>query len=184
MAGVVEFLLNREKKQAEVVKAPAFSLTKVLAVSAPVVTVAAGLVTEWWTNLEIQLNATHFTALTVALLGFVAVGAAADVFARAIAAKGEAMARATSRGTGIYRFPVPVDGELRPTAESDDHSDVAVLAMSDADPMRFLVVNDDRTLSWVDAGTVTIAGVRMVGRPAPLVGPAGSNGGKKAAKKS
>ncbi|MFI7060707.1 hypothetical protein ACIBL3_06985 [Kribbella sp. NPDC050124] len=177
--------MNREesKKGDEVVKAPAFSLTKVLAVSAPVVTVIVGLVTEWWKDLEINLNATHFTVLTVAVLAFVAVGGAADVFARAIAAKNESKARAISRGTGIYRFPVPLEAELRPGGpDTDDHRNIAVVAMSDTDPLRFLVVNGDKSLSWEDGDKVTVARMQLA-KPSVIQPALSSNGGKRASKR-
>jgi hypothetical protein len=86
MAGPLDFLLNTSTDGSEPVGAPAFSLTKVLATAAVVLTplttvlvnfVSSADVTEW-----------QIVVLIVAVLAFLAVTASADVLARARAAAG------------------------------------------------------------------------------------------------
>ncbi len=180
MANPVDFLLNRDGADKQVVEAPAFSLTKVLAIAAPVVTVVAGFIADKWDQVSVDMEAVHFTALTIAVLAFVAIGAAADVLARSIAVKSESLTRMRSERSNLYRFPAPIKAELRTNgADSEDHRDVDVVAMSDAVPLQFLVLGGDGTVSWEDAEKIVLAGVPAAVAPVAAAAAPSPNGKKK-----
>lgn len=153
---VLDFLLNREEQDKQAVAAPAFSLTKVLAVAAPVVTVVAGFIADKWDQVALNLQAVHFTALTIAVLAFVAIGAAADVLARSIAVRGEATAQARSAKTGIVRFAAPIPAYLLTDEDNEAaHEDVRIVAASDASPPQYLVIHGDDELTWREADEIS-----------------------------
>jgi hypothetical protein len=89
----IRFLLNQgNAAQADPpVESNAFSLTKVLAAGAIIIgPIAAGIVD----SLD-DLKAHHWVVLAVALLGFLAITASADVLGRSIAASGKSRADAS-----------------------------------------------------------------------------------------
>jgi hypothetical protein len=144
--GVRELFLNEGQEDKTVVEAPAFSITKVMAVVAPLVT---ALVT-WATS---QLESVTFTsgqiaAIMASLVGFLAITGAADVIARGLATSAEKAA--TGRGKWV-RFDKPLAGTLEMTG-TDEH--ISVLAASDAEPPEFLCVREDKSLSWEPAAKV------------------------------
>jgi hypothetical protein len=85
----ISFLLNRDTTDntpaagGDPVTSPAFSLTKVLSGAAMVVTPLAMLLVDKVTKLSFTSG--QIVALTVAILGFLAIASAADVVARALA---------------------------------------------------------------------------------------------------
>lgn len=80
---VRKHILNQGREEEQVVDAPAFSLTKVLASGAVIIAPLATLLTDFLADAE--LASVHYVALALGLLGFLAVTAAADVLARGIA---------------------------------------------------------------------------------------------------
>ena len=83
---MLDFLLNRtgQAKAADaVITAPAFSLTKVMAVAATILTPIAAVIVDQLP--KVNLQPVHYVAMALGLLGFLAVTAAADVIARAVA---------------------------------------------------------------------------------------------------
>lgn len=155
MSKVAEFFLNTGKEEETVVQAPAFSITKIIAVLAPLITLLVTQATEWIKNLS--FTATHATALIVALVALLAVITSADVIARGIATSAERTA--TGRGKWI-RFESPLKGMLalpvsqtNPTGKDEN---ISVLAASDAQPPEYLCLREDGSLSWESAAIVTI----------------------------
>src|SRR5262245_323659 len=78
-----DFLLNKSSKDEQVVDAPAFSLTKVLASAAVIITPIATLLVEQLKNVD--LTSGNYVALATAVLGFLAIASAADVLGRSYA---------------------------------------------------------------------------------------------------
>lgn len=162
--GLAQLFLNRgvANEAASVVSAPAFSLTKVMAVVAPLVTALVTFVTA-------KLRSDAFTdgqitVMIVALVAFLAVTASADVMARAIAtaaakkADGYTAAASTSASARLRmaQFGTPLGAHL--AHDGNSHEDVQVLAVSDANPPEFLCLRADQTLTWAAAATVTFQG--------------------------
>ena len=81
----VKFLLNQTDATStgQAVEAPAFSLTKVLAVVAPLLTAVTAFATSALEDVEFDSG--QITLMIVALVAFLAITAAADVLARGIA---------------------------------------------------------------------------------------------------
>ena len=108
MAGLGEFFLNsgKEAQEKEVVDAPAFSLTKVLAAAAVIVPPLATLLVE---QLEdVDLRAANYVALAIGVLGFLAITAAADVLARSLATAAEKNAEAKLFQNNLLTSPMPL----------------------------------------------------------------------------
>lgn len=148
MSSVKKLFLNEGMEASTVVDAPAFSITKVMAVVAPLVT---ALVT-WATS---QLESVEFTsgqiaAIIASLIGFLAVTGAADVIARGLATSAEKAA--SSRGKWV-RFGQPLNGRLSLRGADED---VTVLAASDAEPPEYLCLRADKSLRWENASDVRI----------------------------
>jgi hypothetical protein len=140
MAGLKELFLNEGQEEKTVVEAPAFSITKVMAVVAPLVT---ALVTWATSQLEsVQFTGGQVAAIIASLIGFLAITGAADVIARGLATSADKAA--TGRGRWI-RFHTPLRATL---ALPEEDEEVTVLAASDAEPPEFLCVRKDKTLSW------------------------------------
>lgn len=148
MGAVRELFLNEGQEDKAVVEAPAFSITKVMAVTAPLVTALVAWATS---KLEsVTFSSGQVTALIASLIGFLAITGAADVIARGIATSAEKTA--TGRGKWI-RFTQPLAGTL---AKPGKDEAISVLAASDAEPPEFLCVREDKTLSWEPAAMVTV----------------------------
>src|SRR5215203_4720308 len=96
----VSFLLNQgsDAKENQVVEAPAFSLTKVLSSGAVILTPIAAAVVSSLDSVD--FSASNYVALAVGLLGFLAITAAADVLARAVATSAEKNAQAAAAAIG------------------------------------------------------------------------------------
>jgi len=146
MGAVSKLFLNTGQEDKTVVEAPAFSITKVMAVAAPLVT---ALVTWATSQLEsVAFTSGQITAIMVSLVGFLAITGAADVIARGLATSAEK--EATGRGKWV-RFDKPLTGTLD-MPKTDEK--ISVLAASDAQPPEFLCVREDQTLSWEPAAKV------------------------------
>ncbi|WP_151082842.1 hypothetical protein [Nocardioides cynanchi] len=148
MSDVADFFLNKgaANQTASVVDAPAFSLTKVMAVVAPVVTVLATLLTSRIKN--VHFDEGQITALIIALVAFLAVTSSADVLARGIATSAEKTASARTR---MLRFEAPLTAGLQ---LHDGTETVTVLAVSDAVPPEYLCVRADQTIGWQKASSI------------------------------
>jgi hypothetical protein len=147
----VKFLLNQtaSTKDNQAVEAPAFSLTKVMAVVAPLLTAVTALATSAIKN--VSFSSGQITTMIAALIAFLAVTASADVLARGIATSADKQANGRLR---MMRFSTPLKGQL---AKSGADEDVHVLAASDADPPEFLCLRADESLSWHPASKVQIS---------------------------
>jgi hypothetical protein len=143
----VKFLLNQtaSTKDNQAVEAPAFSLTKVMAVVAPLLTAVTALATSAIKN--VSFSSAQITTMIAALIAFLAVTASADVLARGIATSADKQANGRLR---MMRFSTPLKGQL---AKSDVH----VLAASDAEPPEFLCLRADESLSWHPASKVRLS---------------------------
>lgn len=148
-----EFFLNNgeEQKAAQVVEAPAFSLTKVMAVVAPLITAVVAVVTA--AIKDTTFTTAQITALIIALIAFLAVTSAADVLARGIATSAEKTASGRMRSV---QFPHPLSAKL--AMPGGGHEDVAVLAASDASPPEFLCVRENKKVEWRKGADVKFDG--------------------------
>ena len=162
MATLPQFLLNTgpnaEKKQ--VVDAPAFSLTKVLAsggvIITPIATVVVAAVEK-----QADFRPHHYVALAIGLLGFLAITAAADVLARATVTAAQKKTEAAQKESATARvhvarlipFEEPV-GALRALDGPDER--VEVLAAASADDPYLLVQGTDGKITWVPAKEVKV----------------------------
>lgn len=146
----VKFLLNQTDATStgQAVEAPAFSLTKVLAVVAPLLTAVTAFATSALEDVEFDSG--QITLMIVALVAFLAITAAADVLARGIATSAEKKASGRLR---LLRFDKPLTARLGP---KDAYEDVTVLAASDAEPPEYLCLHEDQTVTWETAGRVRI----------------------------
>jgi hypothetical protein len=149
----VAFLLNRDHPDTAV-SAPAFSITKVLATGAGILTPLAALLAARLGSMD--FSAAEVVALTVALLGFLAIVATADVISRSLV---------TARSTPA-RDPLPLDGaekadgvlfEFVPVRKGILHvdgpdPDVQVLA---GRGRQLLVAEQGKQLTWVPQEQVT-----------------------------
>jgi hypothetical protein len=160
MAGPVEFLLNQgdEAQAKEVVEAPAFSLTKVLAAGAVVVAPIATLLVEQLQNVD--LRAQHYVALAIGVLGFLAITAAADVLARSLAAAAQRNAEAAQNTAhastaGIGQFIQFQDPLAAHQGTGTARSSVEVLAVAHAGEPYFLVKKGD-SINWRPGSDITI----------------------------
>lgn len=154
----VSFLLNQgiAAEEAEVVDAPAFSLTKVLASAAVVVTpIATALVAQLT---KVTFTAETFVALAIGLLGFLAITASADVLARALATAAEKNAQAAVAGLAqLITFEEPLDATRIQRGEGRAAEDppVEVLASAYAGEPYFLI-KENSSLKWEPASGINI----------------------------
>ena len=153
----VKFLLNQggDGAEAMVVEAPAFSLTKVMTAGAVIVTPLATLVIEKLNDEGLRAN--QLVVIAVGLLGFLAITAAADVLARAIATAAEKNAVAAVTSIAQFSpFKAPLPGtRVSADAHTPDPA-VDVLAAAQGDVAYFLVREGDK-LSWWPASEIAIA---------------------------
>lgn len=148
MAGAFAKLFLNEGAEAGVVDAPAFSITKVMAVVAPLITAVVALVTSALE--DVSFTSSQIVTLIVALIAFLAVTASADVLARGIATSAEKSAAARGRWVTFTR---PLSATL--ALQGKDET-VSVLAASDAVPPEFLCVRADKSLRWEKSSELTI----------------------------
>jgi hypothetical protein len=150
----IGFLLNRTSatENEGVVSAPAFSLTKVMAIVAPLIT---ALVSTVLSRLDgVNWTTTEYVWMIVSLVAFLAVTSSTDVLARAIAASAKSRAAATTKAAEtraeargrIIRFSDPLPAFLPPTEGNNVR--VRVIAASNAQSPEFLCVHDDNTMTW------------------------------------
>jgi hypothetical protein len=163
MTQLGDFLLNKSEdaQEAQVVEAPAFSLTKVLAASAVVITPLATFIVDQLS--KVNLSAGNYTTLVLGLLGFLAITASADVFSRAYATAAKEHATAATAaittataGVGhVVPFTKPLAAHRISNKEGVGDAAVEVLASAYADGPRFLV-KEDSSVTWLRASEVTI----------------------------
>jgi hypothetical protein len=160
----VSFLLNQSPAAQEnaVVQAPAFSLTKVLASAAIIITPIATIIVDQLKS--VKLTAGNYVALAIGVLGFLAIAAAADVLARSLATAAKENAEAareaaaqsaqtTLAGLGqVVPFTKPLAGHR--IAQGDDPS-ITVLASAHVGEPHFLV-KEGESLTWVPTAKVRI----------------------------
>ena len=148
----IKFLLNQssEAKESEIVKPPAFSLTKVLSAGAVIVAPIATIVVD---KLDEGLTAQHYIALAIGILAFLAVASAADVLARAVATSAQTKAAAATASMGqLLTFKKPLAAKR--IVKSAEDVDVHLLAAAQADQAYYLVKEED-DISWLPASHVT-----------------------------
>ena len=146
----LKFLLNQTAaaKEGQTVEAPAFSLTKVMAVVAPLLTAVTALATS--AIKDVSFGAGQITTLIVALIAFLAITASAAVLARGIATSADKQANGRLR---MITFAPPLSGQL---AKAGADEDVQVLAASDAQPPEFLCLLADQSVAWHPSSTVRL----------------------------
>lgn len=144
----IKFLLNQTADTKEqVVEAPAFSITKVMQVVAPLLTGVVALATSALETVE--FSSTQITALIVALIAFLAITSAADVIARGIATAADKRSSGRHR---MLRFVAPLSARLTLPGKDED---VTVLCASDAEPPEYLCLRADKTITWHSQGDIT-----------------------------
>jgi hypothetical protein len=151
----INFLLNRDNTGAAVA-APAYSITKVLATGASVVTPLVVLLASKLGSIDFSSG--EIVILTVAVLGFLAIVAAADVISRSTAA-GNAdpthaaaqPAPATTAGSNdvLFEFLPVRKGMLH-----KDGPDPDVQVLAGRGP-QLLVAEQGKPLAWVPQEQVT-----------------------------
>ena len=145
-----KFLLNQTTSTtaAQAVESPAFSLTKVMAVLAPLLTAVTAFATS--ALKDVSFDSGQITMMIVALIAFLAVTASADVLARGIATSADKRASGRQR---MLRFDQPLSAQLE-TKTKDEN--VKVLAASDAEPPEFLCLHADQKVTWQPQSKLTI----------------------------
>jgi hypothetical protein len=153
----LKFLLNKAEDQTELdkqaVEAPAFSLTKVLGTAALIVAPIATVLVEAFGTIE--LDAPHYVALAIGLLGFLAITSAADVLARSVVTAAEMKAEAElDARSDFIRFQEPLPAhEL--IDDQGGHRDVLVLGIRARRKPRYMVANGEGT-TWKRPSEITI----------------------------
>jgi len=161
-----DFLLNKgsEAKRTQAVEAPAFSITKILGVTAVIIAPITTVIVDKIGTLD--MSAWQYVTLALGVLAFMAVLAAADVLARAYAtgqvargrayATGEAAKETAARAGAAHllRFEKPLRAHVR--GKGDEHVDV--VAAAEWDEPYFLVVpkQNGRAPKWEPASTITM----------------------------
>jgi hypothetical protein len=139
----ISFLLNQSQTAIDsaTVTAPAFSLTKVLASAAIIITPISAYLVDQLS--KVTLSAGNYVALAAALLGFLAIASAADVLGRsyATAASNEALS-----GLGqVVMFNTPIPGtHLQPGPDIP----VQVLASAHVDGGAMVLVSENGASHW------------------------------------
>ncbi len=165
MPGPLEFLLNTgTNAEKQVVKAPAFSLTKVLGAGAVIITPIATIIVEA-VQTHTDFEAQHYVALAIGLLGFLAITAAADVLGRSLVTASKNNAEAAQKGSDAARvqaaasaarlvpFGSPINAH-RVLAGADEP--VKVLAAASADDPYLLIQGKDGEITWLLAKEVDL----------------------------
>jgi hypothetical protein len=150
---LVNFLLNRDSADTAV-SAPAYSITKVLATGAGVVTPLAALLVSQIGS--VAFSSTEIVALIVAVLAFLAVVSTADVVSRSLAS--------TRTGSVSHSLPVAPEAksdevlfEFIPVRKGILHQDgpdpdVQILA---GRGHQLLIAEPGKRLAWVPQDQVT-----------------------------
>jgi hypothetical protein len=160
---LLTFLLNRDKTDTAV-SAPAYSITKVLATGASVVTPLVALLAAKVGS--VAFSSAEVVVLTVAVLGFLAVVAAADVISRSAAAghaetahaeAGHAEAGSRTQQPAVAAAADGLLFEFLPVRKGILHQDgpdpdVQVIA---GRGQRLLVAEQGKRLAWVPQEQVT-----------------------------
>ncbi|MGH8894640.1 MAG: hypothetical protein ACRDWY_15255 [Actinomycetes bacterium] len=151
MANPFEFFLNSDpdREKAAIVEAPAFSITKVMAAVAPLVTIVVAAVTAGIQRNKDTFDSGQIIMLIIALLAFLAITGAADVISRGIAAASDKQAAGRLR---MVQFDTPL--KAKRATGSEGHEDVRVVAASDASPPEFLYLGEDEKLRWSPADQI------------------------------
>jgi len=164
MAGLRNFFLNTKTEDGKstpvdaAVDAPAFSLTKVLTAGAVIVPPLGTLLVKLLQGKDFKLKPVHVVVLIVALLGFVAILASADVLARAIAAGSQSQAEAMTKlrdAENLISFATPIRATLKDAATDPE---VRVLAATGGSCAHFLIKKKDDIITWTLAENVRILG--------------------------
>lgn len=134
----VKLLLN-QGSTTDVVEAPAFSLTKVLATAALILTPVVSYLVKWLEKAEFSTG--QVVTLIVAVLALLAVLGAADVLARALA---------TARSS-YPANPVGIEPALKANwiDPGEDARVRIIAARTRGSGAEFLVVSDGDHLTWV-----------------------------------
>jgi hypothetical protein len=150
----VSFLLNQDGTEDQVVDAPAFSLTKVLASLAVIVTPIATLLVDKIGSID--LHARNYVVLAVAVLAFLAIASAADVLARAIATAAATKRQLDVQNAGqLLRFTPPMQGSLMSQTGWD--ISVSVLALANVgEPVYLIQQPADGSLVWLSRDQVRL----------------------------
>jgi hypothetical protein len=158
----VSFLLNRgqDAQDSTVVEAPAFSLTKVLSTLAVILTPLATLLVKAIN--DVHFSASNYTVLIVAVLGFLAIAASADVLGRSIATSAEKNAQAAEKNAEVavaslgqfVPFP-PLSARRISTSDTALDPDIKVLGAAQAHEPFYLVKDGDST-KWEPAAKIKI----------------------------
>ncbi len=143
----MNWLTNEGSESATVVKAPAFSITKITGLGAPVVAAIASLIVANVENLS--FDEWQIVALVGGFFLFLAIIVAADVIARGIATA--AAQTATGRDSWV-RFDTPIRAVLR----GDATAQLTVLAACSTEPPEYLCLREDHAIEWIEAAKVTL----------------------------
>jgi hypothetical protein len=156
----INFLLNKSsntKDRGGVVDAPAFSLTKVMAVLAPVITGLATVVINWIKKKDFTPD--QLMVIIVALVAFLAITGAADVIARGIAASAKLTSDSTTAAAQARLRMTPLGTTVKAQLHQDGRDkDVTVVAISDGRPAEFLCYDADGALTWNPVDELTLKG--------------------------
>ena len=153
----VSFLLNTspESKEGQVVEAPAFSLTKVMIVLAPLVTTAVTFVSDKFGNVDFSSG--EVTAMAISLIALLALTSSADVLARGIATSAAKSAEGAKAAAEARTQVIPLDPTVEGQLVKDGPDEpVTVVALSNSSPPEFLLLHADKTLSWHPVSKVTL----------------------------
>lgn len=145
MPDPMKWLLNDDKTEKQVVKAPAFSLTKVLTIATPLVTIVVGLVGDYMKDKTINWAPSHIVALTLGVLALIAIISAADLIARGVATAAAVAATADHRPTNLSTFATPLNASR---ISVNPNVDVKIAAISSEHPPRFLCVDKKGNATW------------------------------------
>lgn len=143
MPDPAKWLLNKDNAGEQVVKAPAFSLTKVLTIATPLLTIVVGLVGDYMKDKTINWAPSHIVSLTLGVIALVAIISAADLIARGVATAAAATAARTP--ANLSPFATPLRASL---ISVNPNVDVKIAAISAEEPPRFLCVADKGNATW------------------------------------
>jgi hypothetical protein len=150
MAGPIGWLTNAQSDATQdPVSSPAFSLTKVLASGAVIITPIATLLIKWLGDDSFNWHAVHIVALALGLLGFLAITASADVLARGISAG------ATPSHLDVTNI-VQFDKPLRAALKDNNATEVEVLAVVAGRTSYYLVKGEDGNIAWKPTSFVRV----------------------------
>jgi hypothetical protein len=152
----ISFLLNRDNADTSVA-APAYSITKVLATGASVVTPLVVLLATKLGSLD--FSSAEIVVLTVAVLGFLAIIAAADVISRSAATANAEASRAARPVAVAVEGSDGVLFEFLPVRKGIFHvdgPDPDVQIVAGRGP-QLLIAEQGKPLAWVPQEQVTFS---------------------------